>query len=56
LVQPLKLLFTRERVRGKVLKMGVVGVGEVTKSVQFAKDFMVLTPVGDRPVLDVLQH
>lgn len=40
----------------KIPQTGFVGVGEVTESVQSAKDFTVATPEGDRSALDVLQH
>jgi hypothetical protein len=35
---------------------GFVGVGEVTESVQSAKDFTMATPEGERSALDVLQY
>lgn len=54
--QTLKLLSPGDRVWVKIPQTGFVGVGEVTESVQSAKDFMVPTPEGDRPALDVLQH
>lgn len=54
--QTLKLLSPGDRVWVKIPQTGFVGVGEVTESVQSAKDFTVTTPEGDRPALDVLQH
>jgi hypothetical protein len=40
----------------KIPKTGYVGVGRVTGAVQPAKEFMVPTPDGPRPALDVLTH
>ena len=36
--------------------MRYVGVGRVVEAVSSANDFMLLTPAGEQPVLDVLQH
>jgi hypothetical protein len=54
--QTLKLLSPSDRVWVKIPKAGYVGVGRVTGAVMPAKAFMVPTPNGDRPALDVLQH
>jgi hypothetical protein len=54
--QTLKLLSPGDRVWIKIPQTDFVGVGEVTESVQSAKDFIVTTADGDRPALDVLQH
>lgn len=54
--QTLKLLSPGDRVWVKIPKVGYVGVGRVVEAVQAAKDFMVSTPEGDRPALDVLKH
>lgn len=52
----LKLLSPGDRIWVYVPKTGYVGVGVVTEPVQSAKEFKVLTPEGERPCLDVLQH
>jgi hypothetical protein len=54
--QTLKLLSPGDRVWVKIPKTGYVGVGRVTGAVQPAKEFMVSTPDGPRPALDVLSH
>jgi hypothetical protein len=54
--QTLNLLSPGDRVWVKIPKVGYVGVGRVLEAVQAAKDFMVNTPEGDRPALDVLKH
>ncbi len=52
----LTLLSPGDRVWAYIPKTGYVGVGIVKETVQSAKDFMVQTPEGERPCLDVLQH
>lgn len=54
--QTLKLLSPGDRIWVKFPKVGYVGVGLVLESVQPVKDFMVTTPEGHRPALEVLQH
>lgn len=51
----LKLLSPGDRVWVKIPGQGFVGVGQVTESVQAAKDFEVETPAGRKPVVEVLQ-
>lgn len=53
--QTLRLLAPGDRVWVKIPKTGYVGVGFVTEAVQPAKEFKVVTPTGERPVLEVLQ-
>ena len=40
----------------KIPKIGYVGVGIVKEAVQSVNDFKVVTPQGELPCLDVLQH
>lgn len=54
--QTLKLLSPGDRVWVKIPKTGYVGVGIVQEMVQSVNDFLVPTPEGERPCLDVLQH
>jgi hemin uptake protein HemP len=54
--QTLKLLSPGDRVWVKIPKTGYVGVGRVTGGMQPAKEFMVSTPDGPLPALDVLSH
>lgn len=54
--QTLKLLSPGDRVWVKIPKTGYVGVGRVTEAVRPVKEFMVKTPSGERPALEVLKH
>jgi hypothetical protein len=54
--QTLKLLSPGDRVWVNIPRTGYVGVGRVKDTVQPAKDFVVQTPSGTRPALDVLKH
>jgi hypothetical protein len=54
--QTLKLLSPGDRVWVKIPKRGYVGVGRVTEPMCAAKEFVVRTPSGARPALDVLEH
>lgn len=54
--QTLKLLTSGDRVWVKIPKTGYVGVGRVIERMCPAKDYVVLTPKGERPALEVLQH
>ena len=54
--QTLKLLSPGDRVWVKIPKIGYVGVGIVKEAVQSVNDFKVVTPQGELPCLDVLQH
>jgi hypothetical protein len=54
--QTLKLLSPGDRVWVKIPKTGYVGVGRVTETVQPVKEFMVKTPSGERPALEVLKY
>ncbi|MFZ4289154.1 hypothetical protein [Variovorax sp. HJSM1_2] len=54
--QTLKLLSPGDRIWVKIPKKGFVGVGEVSESVQSAKDFKVETLKGEQLAIDVLQH
>lgn len=52
--QTLKLLSPGDRVWVKIPKIGYVGVGRVTETVQTIYDFKVQTPEGEKACLDVL--
>lgn len=52
--QTLKLLSPGDRVWVKIPKTGYVGVGRVTESVAPIREFIVHTPSGDKPALEVL--
>jgi len=54
--QTLKLLSPGDRIWVKIPKVGFVGVGIVKESVRNVNDFMVETPDGERPCLEILQH
>jgi Endonuclease NucS len=54
--QTLRLLSPGDRVWVKIPRTGYVGVGRVMEAVQAAKDFLVPTDGGERPVLDLLQQ
>jgi len=54
--QTLKLLVPGDRVWVKIPRTGYVGVGVVKETVQSVNDFKVVTPEGERPCLDVLEH
>ena len=54
--QTLKLLSPGQRVWVNIPKKGYVGVGIVEQTVQPAAEFMVSTPGGEKPVLDVVEH
>ncbi|HEV8646052.1 MAG TPA: endonuclease NucS domain-containing protein [Burkholderiales bacterium] len=54
--QTLKLLSPGDRVWVKIPKTGYVGVGRVTEAVRPVMEFMVQTPSGERPALDVLKN
>lgn len=54
--QTLKLLSPGDRVWVKIPKTGYVGVGRVTEAVVSINDFVVKTPAGERPALEVLKH
>ena len=54
--QTLELLSPGDRLWVNIPKTGYVGVGRVTEGVQSARDFMVQTPDGERPCLDVLKQ
>jgi hypothetical protein len=53
--QTLKLLQPGDRVWVKIPGMGYVGVGRVLEPVQPGTSFLVDTPTGEKPVLDVLE-
>jgi hypothetical protein len=52
--QTLKMLSPGDRVWVKIPKVGYVGVGRVTDTVQSVNEFKVATSEGDRPCLEVL--
>lgn len=54
--QTLKLLNPGDRVWVNIPNTGYVGVGIVNQTVQPAECFVVQTPDGERPCLDVLEH
>ncbi len=54
--QTLKLLSPGDRVWVKIPKTGYVGVGRVTAGVCPVSEFMVATPTGEQPALEVLKH
>jgi hypothetical protein len=54
--QTLKVLSPGDRVWVKIPKTGYVGVGRVVEAVRPIKEFMVQTPSGERPALDVVKH
>jgi hypothetical protein len=54
--QTLRLLKPGDRVWVNIPQIGYVGVGRVTESVCPVDEFMVPTPLGERPALDVLKH
>jgi hypothetical protein len=51
----LKLLSPGDRIWVKIAKTGYVGVSRVTEAVCPINDFKVSTPVGERPVLELLK-
>lgn len=53
--QTLKLLSPGDRVWVKIPKVGYVGVGRVTETVQSMNEFMIQTPAGEKSCLDVLK-
>src|ERR1043166_3314338 len=53
--QTLKLLSPGDRVWVRIPKLGYVGVGRVTEAVRPVREFLLQTPSGERPALDVLK-
>jgi len=54
--QTLKLLSPGQRVWVNIPKKGFVGAGVVEQAVQPAAEFIVPTPEGEKPIMDVVQH
>lgn len=54
--QTLKLLSPGDRVWVNIPKTGYVGVGRVTQAMLPVTEFVVPTPTGERPVLEVLKY
>ncbi|MBI1752874.1 MAG: DUF91 domain-containing protein [Acidobacteria bacterium] len=54
--QTLKLLSPGDRVWVKIPGTGYVGVARVLESVRPSSEFVVMTPEGERPAIDVLKH